>query len=1183
MSGPAPQDAPQDPLTALAGQMGVQPAYRDQTGTLRETSPDTARALLAAMGMTVETAAEAREHLAHRQAAEAARPLPRWQVIEAGRAGACVPCRAPRAILRLEDGSERTLAADGTVTLPALPLGRHRLEAGGHVCALIAAPAALPLPPRGWGVTLPLYGLRPPERGGIGAYDDLACAASALAEEGADFVGLNPVHAGFPTVPDLASPYSPSSRRRLNALHIAARGETATASDLIDYRADAPARFAALRAEFDAAGALPEAFHAFAAEGGAELRRFALHQALSTRFGPYWTDWPAPYRRPDSPEVAAFAGQEAREIGFHLWVQWRADTALQAAAEAARPMRHGLYLDLAVGTHPAGAETWAQPELFARGVSLGAPPDAFSPDGQSWGLAPMIPAALEATGFAALADTLATQFRHAGLLRIDHILGFDRAFWVPVGAAPGAYVTMPRAAMLAVARLEAARAGALIVGEDLGNVPEGLREALAESGLLGCAVAQFEKGKDGWKRAEDYPEAALASFGTHDLPTWEGWRQGRDIAARARINGWDPAFHRRATAERRADVAGFETRIGGPTHEHVARFLGRTPARLVALQIEDVLGVADQPNLPGTTGEYPNWRRRLPLAPGDAARSPGLRRAAALMAETGRKEPRMDVITVATDPIEGQKPGTSGLRKKTRVFMGPHYLENFVQAIFDGIGGARGKTLVLGGDGRYFNDRAAQVILRMAAAQGASRVIVGAGALLSTPAASNLIRTRGTDGGIILSASHNPGGPDEDFGVKFNTPNGGPAPQEVTERIHAASQEVREYRILESQDIDLSRPGETTLGAMTVDVVDPVADYAELMERLFDFDRIAALFAGGFRMRFDAMNAVTGPYARAILEGRLGAPEGTVVNGMPLPDFGGLHPDPNPIWAKDLMDTMMAEGAPDLGAASDGDGDRNMIVGPGTYVTPSDSLAVLAANAPLCPGYADGLKGVARSMPTSRAVDRVAEARGMACYETPTGWKFFGNLLDDGRVTLCGEESAGTGSAHVREKDGLWAVLMWLNVLAATGKTVPQVMAGHWAEFGRDFYSRHDYEGLDADVAGKLMEDVRLRLGDIAGTEWGGRMVESADEFAYDDPVDGSRAEAQGLRVRFSGGGRIVFRLSGTGTSGATLRVYLEDYTDDPARFGEDPQVALAPMIAAADGLAEISARTGRTAPDVRT
>ena len=543
----------------------------------------------------------------------------------------------------------------------------------------------------------------------------------------------------------------------------------------------------------------------------------------------------------------------------------------------------------------------------------------------------------------------------------------------------------------------------------------------------------------------------------------------------------------------------------------------------------------------------------------------------------------MERITVPTEPIAGQKPGTSGLRKKTHVFMGPHYLENFVQAIFDGIGGAAGKTFVLGGDGRYFNDRAAQVILRMAAAQGAARVIVGRDALLSTPAASHLIRSRGTDGGIVLSASHNPGGPEEDFGVKFNTPNGGPAPQEVTERIHAASGELTEYTILEAQDVDLSAPGEGRLGEMAVEVVDPVADYAALMEELFDFEAIARLFAGGFRMRYDAMHAVTGPYAQAILEDRLGAPAGTVVNGAPRPDFAGHHPDPNPIWATELMAAMMAGDAPDLGAASDGDGDRNMILGPGTYVTPSDSLAVLAANAHLCPGYARGLAGVARSMPTSRAVDRVAEARGMACYETPTGWKFFGTLLDAGRVTLCGEESAGTGSDHVREKDGLWAVLMWLNVLAATGSSVPRIMADHWAEFGRTFYSRHDYEGLDTDLAATLMEDLRLRLPELAGTDPGGRMIEAADEFAYDDPVDGTRAEGQGLRIRFSGGGRIVFRLSGTGTSGATLRVYLEDYTDEPGRFGADPQVALAPMIEAADALAEIAARTGRTAPDVRT
>ncbi len=1179
MRGAAAQDA----LMALALEMGVQPTYRDTTGTERETGPDTARALLRAMGLAVATEAEARETRAARRAAAAARPLPRWQVVEAGRARASVACAPARAVLRLEDGTERALEAGGAVSLPALPVGRHRLEADGHACTLLAAPARLPLPPRGWGVTLPLYGLRPPGRGGIGSYADLAKAAGAIAGAGAQFVGLNPVHAGFPEDPGLASPYSPSSRRRLNPLYLAAEGEAAQPGPLIDYAADGPARLAALRAEYDAAGPLPESFHAFVAEGGAELRRFALHQALSARLGPYWTDWPEAYRAPDSPAVAAFAEANTRETGFHLWLQWRADGALADAARAAAPMRHGLYLDLAVGTHPAGAETWGQPELFARGVSLGAPPDAFSPDGQSWGLAPLIPDALEETGFAALADTLAAQFRHSGLLRIDHILGFDRAFWVPVGEAPGAYVTMPRAAMLAVARLEAARAGALIVGEDLGNVPEGLREALSDSGLMGCAVAQFERDESGWRAADAYPEAALASFGTHDLPTWQGWRAGRDIAARAEIGGWPDADRDTALAERRAEADGLEARIGGNTHEALARFLGRTPARLVALQIEDILGLEDQPNLPGTTDEYPNWRRRLPAAPEALGNTTALRRAAAIMAETGRKETRMDTIAVTTEPIEGQKPGTSGLRKKTRTFMGAHYLENFVQAIFDAIGGVRAKTLVLGGDGRYFNDRAAQVILRMAAAQSAARVIVGRDALLSTPAVSNLIRTRRTDGGIVLSASHNPGGPDADFGVKFNTPNGGPAPQEVTEQIHAASREVTEYTILEAQDVDLSRNGEGVLGDMAVEVVDPVEDYARLMEELFDFGRISKLFADGFRMRYDAMNAVTGPYARAILDERLGAPAGTVVNGEPLPDFGGLHPDPNPIWAKDLMGAMMAEDAPDFGAASDGDGDRNMILGLRTYVTPSDSLAVLAANAHLCPGYARGLAGVARSMPTSQAVDRVAEARGMACYETPTGWKFFGNLLDDGRVTLCGEESAGTGSDHVREKDGLWAVLMWLNVIAATDKTVPGIMADHWKEFGRNFYSRHDYEGIDPDIAGRLMEDLRLRLGDIAGTEWGGRMIEVADEFAYDDPVDGSRAEGQGLRVRFSGGGRIVFRLSGTGTSGATLRVYLEDYTDDPARFGEDPQQALADMIAAADGLAEIAARTGRAEPDVRT
>lgn len=543
----------------------------------------------------------------------------------------------------------------------------------------------------------------------------------------------------------------------------------------------------------------------------------------------------------------------------------------------------------------------------------------------------------------------------------------------------------------------------------------------------------------------------------------------------------------------------------------------------------------------------------------------------------------MQRITVQTTPIEGQKPGTSGLRKKTHVFMGPHFLENFIQAIWVGIGGVEGKTLVLGGDGRYFNDRAAQVILRMAAAAGAKKMIVGQNALLSTPAASNLIRIRKTDGGIIMSASHNPGGPKEDFGVKFNTANGGPAPEEVTNRIFEASKQVTAYDIVETHDIDLSQLGATELAGMEIEIVDPVADYAALMETLFDFDAISGLLASGFRLRFDAMHAVTGPYAKAILEERLGAPDGSVVNAVPSPDFGGGHPDPNPIWAKELMDAMFGDDAPDFGAASDGDGDRNMIVGRGVYVTPSDSLAVLAANAHLAPGYAGGLKGVARSMPTSRALDRVAVAKGLDCYETPTGWKFFGNLLDAGRVSLCGEESAGTGSDHVREKDGLWAVLLWLNILAAKRQPVASIMTAHWEEYGRNYYSRHDYEGVETDKANALVDELRGKLASLPGQGFSSLTVETADEFTYDDPVDGSRAENQGIRIGFEGGARIVFRLSGTGTVGATLRVYLEDVETDPSKMHRDAQEALADVIAAADEIAGIETHTGRTAPDVKT
>lgn len=542
----------------------------------------------------------------------------------------------------------------------------------------------------------------------------------------------------------------------------------------------------------------------------------------------------------------------------------------------------------------------------------------------------------------------------------------------------------------------------------------------------------------------------------------------------------------------------------------------------------------------------------------------------------------MKTDPIQTAPIAGQKPGTSGLRKKTPVFMGHHYLENFVQSIFDVVG-AKGKTFVLGGDGRYFNDRAAQVILRMAAANGAARVIVGQNAILSTPAASHLIRVMQTDGGIIMSASHNPGGPTEDFGVKFNMPNGGPAPEAVTEAMYRRTTEITEYRIAQAHDLDLGRIGRKFLGEMAVDVVDPVSAYADLMESLFDFAAIRAMFAGGFRMRMDSMNAVTGPYAVEILENRLGAARGTCVNAVPLPDFGGLHPDPNPTWAKALMDEMFAPGAPDFGAASDGDGDRNMVVGAGVYVSPSDSLAVLAANAHLAPGYARGLAGVARSMPTSAAVDRVAAALGIGSYETPTGWKFFGNLLDAGKATLCGEESFGTGSDHVREKDGLWAILMWLNILAVRRQSVAAILAEHFARFGRNYYSRHDFEAVDAGRADAMMGQLRARLAALAGTSVAGLTVEAADDFSYTDPVDGSVSSRQGVRVMFAGGARFVMRLSGTGTEGATLRLYLERYVSGPEGLDQDPQIALAPVIRAAQDLAQIAEFTGRTAPDVIT
>jgi len=543
----------------------------------------------------------------------------------------------------------------------------------------------------------------------------------------------------------------------------------------------------------------------------------------------------------------------------------------------------------------------------------------------------------------------------------------------------------------------------------------------------------------------------------------------------------------------------------------------------------------------------------------------------------------MNIETVATQPFSDQKPGTSGLRKRVTVFQQPHYLENFIQSTFDSLENYQGQTLVLGGDGRYYNRQAIQIILKMAAANGVGRVKVGQSGILSTPATSCVIRQTGAIGGIILSASHNPGGPDGDFGVKYNISNGGPAPEKVTEAIFAHSKVIDHYKIVTAPDVDLDTLGESRIGEMVVEVINSVTDYAKLMESLFDFDLIHQLLTGSFRMCMDSMHAVTGPYAHAIFEQRLGAPAGTVQNGTPLEDFGGGHPDPNLVYAHDLVAILFAENAPDFGAASDGDGDRNMILGRKFFVNPSDSLAVLAANATLVPGYRSGLKGIARSMPTSQAADRVAEKLGIPCFETPTGWKFFGNLLDADRVTICGEESFGTSSNHIREKDGLWAVLFWLNILAVKQQSVEELMHDHWQTYGRNYYSRYDYEGVESDRANTLMTNLHAQLPTLKGRKFGVREVEYSDDFSYTDPIDGSVSNNQGVRIGFTDGSRIVFRLSGTGTQGATLRVYLEQYEADPTKHHLDPQEALADLIAIAEQVAQIRTLTGMEKPTVIT
>ena len=534
-------------------------------------------------------------------------------------------------------------------------------------------------------------------------------------------------------------------------------------------------------------------------------------------------------------------------------------------------------------------------------------------------------------------------------------------------------------------------------------------------------------------------------------------------------------------------------------------------------------------------------------------------------------------------PFTDQKPGTSGLRKSSRHFATPHYLESFIEAILRTVPGVQGGTLVVGGDGRFGNREAIGVITRMVAAHGVGRIITTSGGILSTPAASNLIRQHQATAGIILSASHNPGGPDGDFGVKVNGANGGPAPESLTDAIYACTQTLDGYSILESAPVNLDTVGEQTVGGLSLQVIDGVDDYIALMQKLFDFDQIKALIQDDFPIAFDAMHAVTGPYATRLLEGLLGAPAGTVRNGKPLEDFGGGHPDPNLTYAHDLAELLMDSDAYRFGAACDGDGDRNMILGNRCFVNPSDSLAVLTANATLAPGYAEGLSGVARSMPTSAAVDVVAKELGIECFETPTGWKFFGNLLDAGRITLCGEESFGTGSNHIREKDGLWAVLFWLQILARKRCSVAEIMADHWKRFGRHYYSRHDYEAIASEKAHGLYDRLKGMLPSLVGQDFAGRRISTADDFSYSDPVDGSLTSGQGLRILLDDGSRVVFRLSGTGTQGATLRLYLESYVPSSGDLGQDPQAALADLIAAADALAEIKTRTGMDRPTVIT
>lgn len=1294
------------PLDRLTEAHHIEPGYTDIWQRQHNVGVETKLALLAAMGVPCGSDADIEASLAAVDAEAFERTLPNVVVRREGE-----QIDLPTAVDADQGGrlswsilTENGGRFGGNVSIDDLPvidrnnaLGRQHvrltlpltdLPPGYHCCRIDLAGGTseeteiIVAPKRAYwpsgsdqegglvGVTAPLYGLRSGRNAGLGDFADLATLAETLAPLGASFVGINPVHALFPSQPTRISPYAPSSRSFLNVLMIAldrvpefagspgarailARAESDTllsalrASDLVDYPKVTELKLTVLEALFKCFLALPEAsprrtaFRGFIEAGGERLRRHARFEALSEHFIREnaaltdWHNWPTAYQTPDSETVQAFATAHEDRVNFYGYLQWLAATQLEQAQNQATAAGGviGLYLDLAVGVASDGAEAWSDQDVLVNSVRIGAPPDDFNPDGQNWGLLPLSPKALCTRGYRPFVDLLRHSMRHAGALRIDHVIGLARSFWLPDDRnLPGAYIRYPMQDLLGLVALESQRQRCIVIGEDLGTVPTALRAALDEHGLLGCRLLYFERDEqDACRPSSAYPKASIASIGTHDLPTLKGFWQGRDIDWRERLGLYPDQKKALADREEREKLKaellhlldtegllpdGFNSDQPPETLprslvEAFHRFLSRTPAALKAIQLEDAVGAVEQANLPGTIDEHPNWRRKISVPLEDitenVAENMADERGLLVLLRLFQKSPvdalgieaapptpkpkkyvpsrrlPMAIKTVSTQPIDGQKPGTSGLRKKVTTFQEPHYVENFVQSIFDALDGFQGKTLVVGGDGRYFNKDAIQIILKMAAANGFARVLVGQDGLLSTPAASAIIRKHQAFGGIILSASHNPGGPNGDFGIKYNTGNGGPAPEKVTDTIFANTKTIDAYKTLDDTDIDLSTQGPRPLGEMVVEVIDPVADYQELMADLFDFEAIRKLFEGGFRMRFDAMHAITGPYAKTIIEGELAAPAGTVVNGEPKPDFGGHHPDPNLVHAKELYDLLMSTDGPDFGAASDGDGDRNLIIGKGIFVTPSDSLALLGANAHLAPGYNQGLAGLARSMPTSQAADRVAEKLGISCYETPTGWKFFGNLLDAGKATLCGEESAGTGSNHVREKDGLWAVLLWLNILAVRKQSVANIVAEHWRIYGRNYYSRHDYEEVDADAAAGLMQVLREKLDSLPGTEISGSRVKSADDFSYHDPVDGSVSTNQGVRIGFDDGSRIVFRLSGTGTAGATLRVYIERFEPDASQHDLPTQNALAHLITAADEIAGIKARTGREGPTVIT